>query len=134
MHTGDGTAERLPRVLVVEDNKINRLVAMQFLKRAKVIGAEAENAEQAIAMLQADPYDLVLMDVRMPDMDGLEATRAIRAGEAGCLNRDVPIIAMTAYSTAEDEQACDDAGMTGHLAKPLSLQGFIDAVKSALKD
>jgi len=134
MHNDDGTEEQLPRVLIVEDSKINRLVAMQLLKRAEVVGVEAESAEQAIALLQSEPFNLILMDVQMPVMDGLEATRAIRAGKAGNRNREIPIIAMTAYATAEDEQACYEAGMTGYLTKPLSLQGFIDAVRSALED
>ena len=107
---------------------------MQLLKQANVTGVEAESAEQAIAVLQTVPFDLVLMDVQMPEMDGLEATRAIRAGKAGDRNREIPIIAMTAYATSEDEQACYEAGMTGYLTKPLSLQGFIDAVRSALED
>ncbi len=107
---------------------------MQMLKRAEVDGVEAEGAERALALLRSDPFDLVLMDVQMPGMNGLEATRVIRAGKAGSRNRDVPIIAMTAYAGTEDEQACYEAGMTGYLAKPLSLQGFIDAVRSALKD
>ena len=134
MHNDGGTEEQLPRVLIVEDSKINRLVAMQLLKRAEVVGVEAESAEQAIALLQSEPFNLILMDVQMPVMDGLEATRAIRAGKAGNRNREIPIIAMTAYATLEDEQASYEAGMTGYLTKPLSLQGFIDAVRSALED
>ena len=134
MNDTSSTENPLPRVLVVEDSKLNRLVAMQLLKQANVTGVEAESAEQAITLLQSEPFNLVLMDVQMPEMDGLEATRAIRAGMAGSRNREVPIIAMTAYSTADDEEACYKAGMTGYLAKPLSLQGFIGAVRSALKD
>ena len=134
MSSTPGTENLLPRVLVVEDSKLNRLVVMQLLKQANMAGVEAESAEQAIALLQSEPFDLVLMDVQIPGMDGLEATRAIRAGEAGSWNREVPIIAMTAYSTADDEEACSRAGMTGYLAKPLDLQGFIDAIRSALKD
>ena len=117
---------------------------MQMLKRAGlagaetggagIVGREAESARQALEMLQAEPFDLVLMDIQMPGMDGLEATRAIRAGEASDRNRDIPIIAMTAYATSEDEEACYEAGATGYLAKPLSLQRFITAIQSALED
>ena len=128
------TENQLPRVLVVEDSKLNRLVVMQMLKRAEVLGVEAESAETALDLLQSDPFDLVLMDVEMPAMNGLQATRAIRAGQAGGRNQEVPIIAMTAYSTSADEQACYDAGMTGYLAKPLNLESFIGAVQSAVKD
>jgi CheY-like chemotaxis protein len=122
------------RVLLVEDNKINRLVAMQMLKRADVEGNEAESGERALELLRESRYDLVLMDVQMPGMDGLEAARAIRRGDAGPLNQQVPIIAMTAFTSAEDEQACYDAGMTGYLSKPLGLDLFLDTIDSALKD
>ena len=134
MSSTSSTENPLPRVLVVEDSKLNRLVVMQMLKQANVVGVEADSAEQAVTLLQSEPFDLVLMDVQMPGMDGLEATRAIRAGKAGSWNREVPIVAMTAYSTADDEEACYEAGMTGYLAKPLGLQGFTDAIRSALKD
>ena len=144
MGSGDQATDHPRRVLVVEDSRINRIVVMQMLKRAGlagtetvragIVGREAESARQAIEMLQAEPFDLVLMDIQMPGMDGLEATRAIRAGEASDRNRDIPIIAMTAYATSEDEEACYEAGATGYLAKPLSLQRFITAIQSALED
>ena len=107
---------------------------MQMLKQADLSGTEAASAEEALSVLREDAFDLVLMDVQMPVTDGLAATRAIRAGETGELNRHVPIIAMTAYSSSEDEDACYEAGMTGYLAKPLSLQGFLNAIRSALQN
>lgn len=137
----DDTAarDRARKVLVVEDSKINRLVILQMLKRARVggvpvAGAEAESARQALEMLLEESYDLVLMDVRMPEMDGMAATRAIRGGEAGDANRDVPVVAMTAYSDPEDEQACYEAGMTGYLAKPISVDAFVATVQSVLEE
>lgn len=139
------------RVLVVEDSRINRLVILQMLKQAAlpagpnapaaagtiagaILGQEATSARQAIEMLQAESYDLVLMDIQMPEMDGLEATRAIRAGAAGDRNLDIPIVAMTAYATPEDEEACYEAGTTGYLSKPISLRQFTAAVVSALEN
>jgi CheY-like chemotaxis protein len=122
------------RVLLVEDNKINRMVAMQMLKRAEVEGVEAESGPEALEKLRNESFDLVLMDVQMPEMDGLETSRAIRDGRAGEQNRNVPIVAMTAYSSTEDEEACYSAGMNGYLAKPLSMQAFIDTVQSMVED
>jgi len=125
--------DRIARALVVEDNKINRLVAIQMLKQANASGVEAGNAATALEMLRSQDFDLVLMDVDMPVMDGLEATRAIRNGEAGETNRNIPIIAMTGYTDAADEKRCYDAGMTAHLKKPLSMSRFIEVVRSALQ-
>jgi len=136
----DGTAgDRACRVLVVEDSKINRLVVLQMLKRASVAGApvvadEAESARQALKMLGEETYNLVLMDVQMPEMDGMAATRAIRDGETGDVNRNVPVIAMTAYADPEDEQACYEAGMTGYLAKPIRMDSFVATVQAVLEE
>ncbi len=132
--SSERAGERRARVLLVEDNKVNRMVAMQMLKRAEVDGVEAQSGPEALEKLRSEPFDLVLMDIQMPEMDGLEVARAIRVGDAGKQNSAVPIIAMTAYSTAEDEEACLAAGMNGYLAKPLSMQRFIDTVQSMVKD
>ena len=77
----------------------------------------AENGVQAVAMAEQHQYDLILMDVHMPDMDGLQATRAIRQS---ALYASVPIVAMTASVMQEDRQACKDAGMNDHISKPLN--------------
>jgi CheY-like chemotaxis protein len=121
-----------PAVLVVEDNQVNRMVARQMLKRGDIDAEEADGGRRALERLRERSFDLVLMDVQMPGMDGLAATRAIRAGEAGDENRDIPIVAMTAYASQEDEQACYTAGMDGYLAKPLNMQRFLDTVKARL--
>jgi CheY-like chemotaxis protein len=101
------------RVLVAEDNPVNQLVARAVLEG---IGMEVEivgDGQQAVAAALAGSFDVVLMDCQMPVMDGLSATRQLRA--AGYA---VPIVALTASATAQDERACLEAGMDGYLAKP----------------
>ncbi|MBY0239582.1 MAG: response regulator [Burkholderiaceae bacterium] len=104
------------RVLLVEDNAINRDVALDFLGDAPVVVDVALDGMQAVEMVQQGDYDLVLMDVQMPVMDGLTATRTIRAlGPYAHL----PIIAMTAYALKSDQEASIAAGMNEHLTKPI---------------
>jgi len=129
----DTGEEKRPVVLVVEDNQVNRLVARQMLKRGDMVAHEADGGRRALERLREHKVDLVLMDVQMPGMDGLETTRAIRNGEAGEENRTVPIVAITAYASTEDEQACYSAGMDAYLSKPLSLQRFLDTVSTTLR-
>jgi two-component system, sensor histidine kinase len=124
---------RRPVALVVEDNQVNRLVARQILKRGGIDAEEADGGHTALELLRQRGYDVVLMDVQMPGMDGLEAARAIRGGEAGEERRSVPIVAMTAYASAEDEQACYDAGMDAYLAKPFNMQRFLETVHEAVR-
>jgi CheY-like chemotaxis protein len=111
--------EQRPRALVVDDNEVNLMVASGMLQ---VLGFEVDTAndgEQAIARCIASAFDLVLMDLHMPGMDGLEATRRLRLLQAeGAINRCV-IVAATADTTAQ--AACAEAGMDAHLPKPLNL-------------
>jgi signal transduction histidine kinase/ActR/RegA family two-component response regulator len=107
------------RILVVEDNAVNRLVAIRLLER---MGHHAEavcDGQQAVAEVQRNAYDLLLMDCQMPVMDGYAATRAIRGLEHV---RRIPIVAMTANALADDRQRCLDAGMDDFLSKPVSTQ------------
>ena len=104
------------RLLVVDDNEVNRIVARAQLDAVGIVADDAADGAQAITMAGRRSYDLILMDVHMPTLDGIEATRRIRQLEA---YRDTPIIALTADAFASDRQRCIDAGMSDHLAKPL---------------
>jgi signal transduction histidine kinase/CheY-like chemotaxis protein len=109
------------RVLLVEDNKINQVVAIGLLEDAEIVVDLAENGEVAVQKVHENSYDAVLMDVQMPVMDGMEATRVIRSDPRFRL---LPIIAMTADAMASDQQQCLDAGMNDYVAKPINPQQF----------
>ncbi|MEO8526581.1 MAG: response regulator, partial [Caldimonas sp.] len=104
------------RILLAEDNAVNQEVAVELLRSAGLVVDVASNGAQAVTMAKAGAYDLILMDVQMPDVDGLQATRTLRASGEG---RAVPIVAMTANAFGEDRLACLAAGMDDHVAKPV---------------
>ena len=113
-----------PQLLLVEDNKINQVVASALLKQMGVIFDIAENGVEAIKKLttkQGEPYKLILMDCQMPEMDGYQATHAIRKGDAGNHNKKITIIALTANAMQGDKEKCLTAGMDDYLSKPLDL-------------
>ena len=107
------------RVLLAEDNKVNALLASVLLRKAGHHVTEVASGRQALDALASHHFDLVLMDVQMPDMDGLEATAEIRRSEVRT-GRRIPIIACTAHAMAEDRKSFLDAGADGYLAKPFS--------------
>jgi PAS domain S-box-containing protein len=121
--SGAGPAETsgTPRgtILLVEDNPINARVAVRFLSSIGWAVRHASTAQESIALLRAGRFDLVLMDLELPDMDGLEATRLIRSGEAGERARSARIVAMTAHSIVEARSRCLAAGMDDFITKPL---------------
>jgi CheY-like chemotaxis protein len=108
------------RVLLVEDNAINRKVADALLRKLHCQCASAVNGAEALRRLAGEAFDVVLMDCQMPVMDGFEATRRLRAGEAGTLAASLPVIAMTANAMQGDREQCLAAGMDDYLAKPVS--------------
>lgn len=120
------------KVLLVEDNRINQRVAEGMLQRLGVTAQMADDGQAALTALAATKFDVVFMDVQMPGMDGLEATRRLRDGEAGALNRRVPVIAMTGHVMREDRQACTAAGMDDYVAKPISGERLQEAMLRVL--
>ncbi len=113
------------RILLVEDNELNRQVAQELLQRAGLRVFCAENGQEALLMVQEEPFDGVLMDLQMPVMDGLSATREIR--QLAGFDR-LPIIAMTANAMAGDREKCLAAGMNDHIAKPIDPGSLFEAL------
>ena len=119
-------------ILLVEDNELNMEIAQIVLKKAGLVIDTAENGSEAVAKAQAKRYDMILMDIQMPVMNGYEATRAIRQLKDKHL-ADVPIIAMTANAFQEDKEKALSEGMDGHVAKPLKVEVLLQAMQEALK-
>jgi PAS domain S-box-containing protein len=122
--------DRKPRLLVAEDNATNQLVVRSVLGRFGLNADFAGNGIEALEAVRQRPYDLILMDVHMPDMDGLEATRAIRSFSDA--RGRIPIIALTANAFAHDVENCRAAGMNGHLGKPFRKEDLIITIADAL--
>ena len=122
------------RVLLAEDNAVNRKVALAMLQRAGHSVVVAENGKEAVRLAQAERFDAILMDIQMPEMDGLEATLAIREAEFA-KGVHVPIIAMTAHALKGDNERFLSAGMDGYISKPFQQQELfqtLEAVKASL--
>ncbi|MCI5134180.1 MAG: response regulator [Candidatus Electrothrix sp. AW2] len=122
----------VPRLLLVEDNKINQYVALSILKKAGLHASVAENGVQALEILREKEYDLVFMDIQMPEMDGFEACRRIRSPKSDVLQHDIPIVAMTADATHEDRKKCLAAGMNDYIPKPVSQERLFSVLQGQL--
>jgi PAS domain S-box-containing protein len=120
------------RILLVEDNLTNQLVALGILKKLGLHADAVANGADALAALKTLPYDLVLMDVQMPVMDGLEAARTLRRLDSGVLNHNIPVVAMTANAMQGDREECLAAGMDGYIAKPITPRALVDALHAFL--
>jgi len=121
--------KRRLRILLAEDNPINQTVVLKFLEKLGYRADAVANGIEAIKALEAIPYDLVLMDVQMPDMDGIEATRMIRSPQSHVLDHSVRIIALTAHAMKGDRERCLEAGMDDYLSKPIQLDGLMQAIE-----
>jgi len=128
---GVGPDHRAHSILLAEDNEINALLAVTLLEEAGYTVECARNGAEALAAVRARPFDLILMDVQMPVMDGLEATRAIRAlGEPASRT---PIVSMTANAMARDRDACREAGMDDFVDKPINPEAFLRVIARYLE-
>ncbi|MFW6323816.1 MAG: PAS domain S-box protein [Desulfovibrionales bacterium] len=111
-------------ILLVEDDSVNRFSTTRLLEKKGHHVTAAENGKQALEALRRSTFDLVLMDIQMPVMDGVEATRAIRNGECGFENVDIPVVALTAFAMRGDKEKFLSAGMNGYLEKPVRMEAF----------
>jgi len=116
------------RILLAEDNLVNRLVALRLLERHGYVVEVAEDGREAVAKAKAGNFDVVLMDVQMPEMDGLEATQAIREMEKH-RGSHVPIIAMTAHALKGDRERCLEAGMDAYISKPFKMEELLNQIE-----
>jgi CheY-like chemotaxis protein len=137
---------RKARILLAEDDITNRLVALGILKKLGLRADAVLNGAEALTALQAKPYDLVLMDVNMPVMDGIEATKRIRNYEKMMMAKEenkmmnylpsfssiIPIIAMTAKAMQGDRELCMEAGMNDYITKPVSPQALAEVLEKWL--
>ena len=119
-------------ILLAEDNTVNQMVARKLLERHGHAVTVAGNGREVLDLVEARRFDLILMDVQMPELDGYEATRALRAREAASGGR-IPIIAMTAHAMKGDEERCLSAGMDGYVSKPIKPSTLLEAIDTACR-
>jgi two-component system sensor histidine kinase/response regulator len=127
-------ARHKARILLVEDNVVNQRFALRLLEKAGYRADAVGNGKEAVKALETDAYDLVLMDVQMPEMDGYEATGLIRDPQSKVRNHDVPIVAMTAHAMKGDRERCIDAGMDDYISKPIRAQNLAEVIERFLRD
>jgi CheY-like chemotaxis protein/HPt (histidine-containing phosphotransfer) domain-containing protein len=121
--------QRHGRLLVAEDNPVNQKVAVRYLERLGFRVDVAANGLEAVDACARLPYDLIFMDCQMPEMDGFEATAALRSSEASSGGRRIPIIALTAHAMAGERARCLAAGMDDYLTKPLRLDELVRVIQ-----
>jgi CheY-like chemotaxis protein len=116
-------------ILLAEDNLVNQKVALRVLKHLGYAADVAANGREVIQAIANKSYDLILMDIQMPEMDGLETTKYIRTQESSSKRSPLAIVAMTANATHDDQDICQQAGMNDYLSKPIQ----IDKLKNILQ-
>ncbi len=132
--TLEKTKLRPLRILLAEDNLVNQKLAVRLLEKMGHIPTVAKNGFEAVELLRIEDFDLILMDIQMPEMDGFEATKRIREMERNELKR-IPILAMTAYAMKEDKERCFASGMDGYMSKPIKtkeLAGILEGYQIQL--
>ena len=121
------------RILLAEDNQVNQILAVRLLERRGHRVVVAQNGREAVEILEKDQFDLILMDVQMPEMDGFEATAAIRRKEEQT-GRRTRILAMTARAMKGDEEKCLASGMDGYIAKPIHAEELYRLLEQTIAD
>ena len=116
------------RVLIVEDNDINRTFIIKILEKNGISCASAKNGQLAIELLEQEPFDLILMDIRMPVMDGYQTTLWLRSQQTN-QNKDIPVIALTASALLDEKEKALNAGMNHHITKPFTPETLLDAIQ-----
>jgi CheY-like chemotaxis protein len=120
---------RRVRILLAEDNIVNQKVAVAMLRKFGYNPDIVTNGKEAVSALKTVPYDMVLMDCQMPEMDGYEATRQIRNPQSAIRNHAIPIIAMTAHAMQGAREECLEAGMDDYISKPINPQALLDVIE-----
>jgi CheY-like chemotaxis protein len=122
---------KIKTILVVEDNELNMKLVRGLIKIGKYRMLEANDAEFGIQLIREQQPDLVLMDIQLPGMDGLSATKIIKEDPD---LKDIPIVALTSYAMQGDKEKALAAGCTGYIAKPIDTRKFLETVSQYLKD
>jgi signal transduction histidine kinase len=121
------------KILLAEDHPVNQRVILLMLKKMNLSATVAANGEEVLRMIREKAFDLILMDVRMPVLDGIETTKIIRAPESDIKNKTIPIIALTALAMQEDAEKCLKAGMDRYLTKPIHPDKIVYAIADLFK-
>jgi len=131
-HLPDGM-QHGARILIVEDHPLNQKLTMSMLKKKGYRVEIAGNGQIALGLLGKDSYDIILMDIQMPVMDGYETTRIIRSGSSADIDPSIPIIAMTAHTLNGEEERCLSAGMDGYISKPVNSRELFEKIEAILQ-
>jgi CheY-like chemotaxis protein len=115
-------------ILLAEDDPVSQELATGILQKGGHSVVVVGNGREALAALGRQHFDLILMDVQMPEMDGIEATQTIRSPQSSSFDPDVPIIGMTAHALKEDRERCLEAGMSGYVSKPVGMKELLETV------